>query len=146
MSIIDHSSALSRAVAFFESISPQTLANIGEVYANDAFFKDPFNEVHGLEAIRHIYTHMFEQVDNPRFVVTLSVLEGENAFLTWDFLFRMRRFSTEEQCVRGATHIRLDANERIAMHRDYWDVAEELYEKLPVLGGLMRLLKRRARQ
>lgn len=146
MSIIDHRSALSRAVTFFESISPQTLANIGEVYANDAFFKDPFNEVRGLEAIGHIYTHMFEQVDNPRFVVTLSVLEGEHAFLTWDFLFRMRRFSTEEQCVRGATHIRLDANGRIAMHRDYWDVAEELYEKLPVLGGLMRLLKRRARQ
>jgi hypothetical protein len=30
------------------------------------------------------------------------------------------------------------------MHRDYWDAAEELYEKLPVLGGLMRFLKRAA--
>ena len=29
------------------------------------------------------------------------------------------------------------------MHRDYWDAAEELYEKLPILGGLMRWLKRR---
>jgi hypothetical protein len=27
---------------------------------------------------------------------------------------------------------------------DYWDAAEELYEKLPVLGGLMRWLKRAA--
>ena len=33
---------------------------------------------------------------------------------------------------------------RIAMHRDYWDAAEELYEKLPVLGGLMRWIRRRA--
>jgi hypothetical protein len=32
----------------------------------------------------------------------------------------------------------------VAYHRDYWDAAEELYEKLPVLGGLMRFLKRRA--
>jgi hypothetical protein len=32
------------------------------------------------------------------------------------------------------------------MHRDYWDAAEELYEKLPVLGGLMRWLKTRANQ
>jgi steroid Delta-isomerase len=30
------------------------------------------------------------------------------------------------------------------MHRDYWDAAEELYEKLPILGGLMRWLKRQA--
>ena len=27
------------------------------------------------------------------------------------------------------------------MHRDYWDAAEELYEKLPLLGALMRWLK-----
>jgi hypothetical protein len=30
-------------------------------------------------------------------------------------------------------------------HRDYWDVAEELYEKVPVLGGLLRTIKRRLR-
>lgn len=30
------------------------------------------------------------------------------------------------------------------MHRDYWDAAEELYEKLPVLGDLMRWLRRQA--
>jgi len=29
-------------------------------------------------------------------------------------------------------------------HRDYWDAAEELYEKLPVIGALMRWLKKRA--
>jgi hypothetical protein len=33
---------------------------------------------------------------------------------------------------------------RVAVHRDYWDAAEELYEKLPVVGGVMRWLKKRA--
>ena len=32
----------------------------------------------------------------------------------------------------------------VLVHRDYLDAAEELYEKLPLLGGLMRLLKRAA--
>jgi hypothetical protein len=32
----------------------------------------------------------------------------------------------------------------VTYHRDYWAVAEELYEKLPVVGVLMRWLKRRA--
>jgi len=30
------------------------------------------------------------------------------------------------------------------LHRDYWDAAEELYEKLPGIGAFMRFLKRRA--
>jgi len=40
----------------------------------------------------------------------------------------------------------LDAQGRVTLHRDYWDAAEELYEKLPWVGGLMRWLKRRANQ
>jgi hypothetical protein len=32
----------------------------------------------------------------------------------------------------------------VSMHRDYWDAAQELYEKLPLVGGLMRWLKQRA--
>jgi hypothetical protein len=33
----------------------------------------------------------------------------------------------------------------VALHRDYWDAAEELYEKLPWVGGVMRWLKQRSR-
>jgi hypothetical protein len=39
--------------------------------------------------------------------------------------------------------LKLDAQGLITWHRDYWDAAEELYEKLPVLGGLMRWVKKR---
>ena len=42
---------------------------------------------------------------------------------------------------RAATH---RAQGRILLHRDYWDAAEELYEKIPLVGALMRWLKTRA--
>jgi hypothetical protein len=38
----------------------------------------------------------------------------------------------------------LDSDGLITVHRDYWDAAEELYEKLPLVGGVMRWLKARA--
>jgi hypothetical protein len=66
--------------------------------------------------------------------------------LTWDFVFGLRG-QTTEITVRGTSHLWLapgtDGRWRIERHRDYWDVAEELYEKLPLLGALMRWLKRR---
>jgi steroid Delta-isomerase len=143
---MNHEADLQRAVAFFEALSLSTLEQIGDVYAPDTCFKDPFNEVRGLPAVTHIYRHMFSQVDAPRFVVTMRIMQGDDAFLTWDFLFRMKRFSVEPQCIRGATHLRFGDDGLIHFHRDYWDAAEELYEKLPVLGGLMRVLKRAARK
>jgi steroid delta-isomerase len=138
---------LLRMVRFFETIAPDGLhERLAQVYARDAQFKDPFNEVSGLAAIGGVFEHMFAQVDQPHFVVTTKVLQGSQAFLTWEFLFRMKRFSKETQCILGATHIIFDADGMVAVHRDYWDAAEELYEKLPVLGSLMRWLKRRANQ
>ena len=138
------SEAAARVRAFFESISPQALQRIDEVYAADAWFKDPFNEVRGVEPIRRIFEHMFEQVDSPRFVVREVVAAGDSAFLTWDFRFRSRRLGEAEQVIHGASHLRFDADGRVTYHRDYWDAAEELYEKIPLLGGLMRAVKRRA--
>ena len=96
-------------------------------------------------SIAEIFAHMFRTLDEPRFVVTGQVLQGRQCFLTWDFLFRFRRFDTARtQVVRGATHIVLDDAGQVCQHRDYWDAAEELYEKLPVVGRLMRWLKHRA--
>ncbi len=140
-----HDASLARLVAFFETIAPDTTDQLASVYTDDVYFKDPFNEVRGLPEVTRIFTHMFRQVDAPRFVVTGSVLQGDQAFLTWDFLFRMKRFSDEVQCIRGATHLKFAADGRANFHRDYWDAAEELYEKLPLLGSMMRGLKRLAR-
>lgn len=136
---------IARLKEFFETLSPAALARLDEFYAPDARFKDPFNEVTGVPAIRAIFAGMYRQVDRPRFVVTRSFGQGDDAFLGWDFNFRFKGAASQEQTIRGATHIQFSMDGRIALHRDYWDAAEELYEKLPVVGSLMRWLKRRAR-
>ena len=136
---------VARVVAFFEALTPTDVARIGEFYRDDAHFKDPFNEVQGTSAIEHVFAHMYVALHEPRFVVRDIVADGDQCFLTWDFLFRFKRFSpTQEQCVRGGSHIVFGSDGRIALHRDYWDAAEALYEKLPAVGALMRWLKRRA--
>jgi steroid Delta-isomerase len=131
-----------RVVDFFERLTPASVAAMGQVYTEDAFFKDPFNEVTGLDAIRAIFEHMFANFDAPRFVVTEQIAQGTACFLVWEFRFRLRG-KAREVTIRGGSHLRFAADGRVNYHRDYWDAAEELYEKLPVLGVLMRWLKRR---
>ena len=136
--------SVDQIVARFERLSPQDLPRLAEIYTPGARFKDPFNEVQGVAAITRIFEHMFVSLEDPRFVIRERVVQGDQCFLSWDFIFRMKRFSRVEQVIRGGSHLRLAADGRISDHRDYWDAAEELYEKLPVVGALMRWLKRRA--
>jgi hypothetical protein len=134
-----------RLVQFFEKLQPQDLPRLPQLYAQDARFKDPFNEVQGLPAIEGIFVHMFEALDSPHFIVAECIVQDQKCFLVWDFRFRFKRFDTATwQTVRGGTHLVFNHAGLVTLHRDYWDAAEELYEKLPMVGGLMRWLKRRA--
>lgn len=135
---------VARVIARFEHLTREDLPRLGEIYTEGALFKDPFNEVEGLAAVQAVFAHMFDALDEPRFVVRDVIVQGDQCLLTWDFLFRFKRYRYELQTVRGASHLRFAADGRIAQHRDYWDAAEELYEKLPAIGSLMRWLKRRA--
>ena len=141
---VNPTAAADRIVALFESMTPEHVRALDAYYTIDAWFKDPFNEVRGLPAVQRIYAHMFEALDAPRFTVTSRIQQGNEVFLAWDFRFGFRSFRRgREQLVRGASHLTLAPDGRIASHRDYWDAAEEVYEKLPVFGSLMRWLKRR---
>lgn len=147
MTHTDHSASLAHIVQFFETLTPQSVADIATFYDPQARFKDPFNEVTGVPAIERIFQHMFGALDQPRFVITAQVLQGAQCFLTWEFRFGFKSHQRGvTQVILGATHLTLSDAGQITLHRDYWDAAEELYEKLPLLGSLMRWLKRRAKQ
>lgn len=138
---------VNQLVAYFESLSPDSLEQLAEVYTPGAYFKDPFNEVRGLDAVHGIFRHMFEALHQPRFVVTDTIAQGDQCFLTWNFEFFFRGFEkATQQTIRGGSHIKFTADGRVDFHRDYWDAAEELYEKLPWVGGMMRWLKKRSQQ
>ncbi len=137
---------VARIVELFERLTPADVARLGDIYTPDAQFKDPFNEVEGVAQVQRIFAHMFEALADPRFVVRDILVERDQCFLSWDFLFRFRRFNSDLQTVHGSSHLRLAPDGRIAAHRDYWDAAEELYEKLPFVGALMRWLRKRANQ
>ena len=139
----DMNAAVDRLVQLYEQLTPDLIRQLDAFYAADAHFKDPFNDVRGVQAIAGIFDHMFETLQNPHFIVTQRLVQGQQAFLAWEFHFRLQRWRPGiDQCISGATLLSFDAQGLVSQHRDYWDTAEELYEKLPLLGALMRWLRK----
>ena len=129
-----------KVVQFYEHMTPNSLTELPGIYAEQATFKDPFNEVRGLPAIHTVFSHMFETLTRPRFVVLNTMTQGDEAWITWNFLIQRPQ---GEWSIHGATHLRYAEDGRIKQHRDYWDPAQELYARLPILGPLVRWLTRR---
>lgn len=135
---------LDDVVRYFEHLTPASVEAMGEVYAPDAYFKDPFNEVRRVEDVQEIFRRMYATLLEPRFRVVNRIAGEGQAMLEWDFEFRIRRYQPHRLwTVRGVSHLRFADDGRIAYHRDFWDTGEELYAKLPVIGALVRFLRRR---
>lgn len=136
---------LDETIAAFESLTPASVFELGRIYAPNARFIDPFNDVQGLAQVQAIFRHMFATLEQPRFVITGKVVDEDQCFLLWDFHFRFRAFRRNTaQTIAGTSHMRFDNQGLITLHHDYWDAAHGLYQKMPVIGALMRWLRRRA--
>lgn len=128
---------------FYQTLTPESVSRFGVFYAENAYFKDPFNEVRRLADIQAIFARMFRQIEAPRFEILEHAGDERGMFLVWNLRFRLRAWrSGREQRIHGVSHLRFDAEGRVCYHRDYWDTGEELYEKLPLVGLGARLLRR----
>ena len=140
--MIEH--ALPRLISFYETLKPDSLDQLLSIYSEDAYFQDPFNEVHNNLAIKAIFLRMFDDLQHPRFTVLNSFSNGQEAMLLWTMSFSIKRWQPARQMtIHGTSHLRFDHDGRVCYHRDYWDAAHELYIHLPIIGGLLRFIKRR---
>jgi steroid Delta-isomerase len=141
MNVVDQS-RIDALLHFYETLTPDRLRDFSFYYAQDAYFKDPFNEVNRLEAIQEIFARMFLRVTDPRFVISERVGDAGRLFLVWEMRFRMKSWKPQQlQMIRGVSHLRLGDDGKVSYHRDYWDTGEELYAKLPLIGGAVRFLR-----
>lgn len=131
-----------RVIEFFETLRLESLASLPSVYTPQAQFIDPFNDVLGHSGITRVFEHMFAQVHQPRFEVLEAITEDNRCFLLWNFYFRSKA-RAPETCVHGGSFLRYGPCGRVAFHRDHWDPVRELYEGIPLLGALMRWVRRR---
>ena len=135
---------LKKLIDYFQALSPASVAEMDSVYTQDAYFRDPFNEVTGIAPIKHIFSEMFVRLHDPRFVITETIAQENGAILIWDFDFRIKSLKPNlTRRIHGLSHVRFAADGRVNYHRDYWDAAGELYEQFPVIGGVLRWLKKR---
>ena len=123
----------------FTSLTPDGLERLAEIFAADARFKDPFNDVRGLAAITRIFEHMFATTRDSRFVISDHAVTGDTLFIRWDYHFQTLKGEAWE--IPGTSVVRFNAEGLALEHVDYWDPAEHVYSKLPVLGWLMRWLR-----
>lgn len=139
---MDTAAALARFRDFYDTFSPAWVARLEELYAPGFAFKDAFHAVDGDFAVLRTYFERVLKLAETRFVVEDVATGSEGSYVRWRWEWR-RRAQDPRRVVPGVTHLRFASDGRITHHTDLFDAAEGFYETLPVVGAVLRMIKRR---
>lgn len=129
--------------AFFETITPESIGNVRALVTDDVRFKDPFNDVRGIDNLLKILAKMFDDANDIAFTMREQAGVGHVYFLRWYFTCHPQsRFIKGPWQVDGISVVTLSDAGLISEHVDYWDAGEQLYDRLPIIGPLLRFVRR----
>lgn len=134
--------ALETYAQTFATLTPDRVDQLCALVSDRVHFRDPFNDIHGPEALRHLLLDMFERAGRPAFSLSDVVWHeaSGSGWLRWHFSTQLPVIGVLE--VEGCSRIRLDESGRVLEHLDYWDSAP-IYLQLPLLGRVLRRIRHR---
>jgi len=128
---------------FFESINQNTsIEKYKEQFNPNTVFEDPFHKVQGIDAIYNVFQKMYKNLDNPYFKVYEAIQKENVAYIKWEFYFSFKN-DTIVQNFTGVSRVKFDDNGKVLEHIDFWDSAENIYEKIPFISQIIKFIKRR---
>jgi hypothetical protein len=139
--------ALARIHALFSNMSVDRVHLLARaVYAPNAYLNDSLKVVVGAEAIE---AYLVASVAAARqihfdFADVAASVDGPEYYLRWQMTLEKRSINRGIPVrVPGVSHFRFDARGRVLVQRDFWNTGSGFYEHIPVLGWLIRSVRRR---
>jgi predicted SnoaL-like aldol condensation-catalyzing enzyme len=136
---------LERAKEFFEQLDKDHMDLVEQFYDPSAVLQDPVHRLQGASSIRRYYEGLYKDVKSIRFEFTKAMESGDVVTLEWRMYLRAPGLEGgKEFTVDGASIITFGGNEGHAIvHRDYFDMGEFIYERIPVLKSVIGMIKGR---
>jgi steroid delta-isomerase len=138
-------SALEEYISYYEGLTQANAVNLINLATEDMHFRDPFNDVRDVRKVVEIMEHMFVNLNDPRFVISDKFFASNSAMLKWEFTFSSKFGSKKSWSIPGVSEVVFSADGKVAEHIDFWDSGTYLFEKMPIVGQLIRFGKRKLR-
>ncbi len=138
----DGGAPLRRFCEFYDTFAPPWLDRLGEIYAPDFEFHDPFHDFSGdMKRLREYFEKPL-QLAHSKFLVEDAAIGQDGCIVRWTWEWKWKPKSPMKT-VPGVTHIRFGEGGRVIYHRDMFDAASGFFDIVPVLGWMIRFVKKR---
>ncbi|AXT39793.1 nuclear transport factor 2 family protein [Alteromonas sp. BL110] len=126
-------------------ISPDDLEDI---YASNIKFIDPITTHTGIDEVKSYFSNLLTQAETCKFdiadVFQCSLQNNQSQsqvthVVNWTMTLELKN-STKRVTLDGTTQLGVDGD-IITYHKDYYDLGEMVYEHVPILGFIIKMIK-----
>lgn len=129
-----------RFKAYFVQMKLGDDSALNEIYSDNVIFIDPIHRISGVENLKAYFKKLDSNLIEGSFQFTDESIHGNTAYLQWEMNLRLKRPS---KIVKASGISVLTVEQKIIRQRDYFDAGELFYENIPVLGNIIRFLKKK---
>ncbi len=128
---------------FYQDYGENSLNLLKSIYSEDIQFKDPVHEIKGINQLSSYFKKGKQNLLSCKFEFVHEQITDHNAYITWNMHFKHKKIqSGRAVSIRGMSHIRFDDG-KITLHEDSFDLGSMIYENLPVVGKLVKAIKKK---
>ena len=135
---------LENSKVFFDKLDVNHLNLVDQFYDQKVVFQDPIHKLNGATEVRKYYEGLYKNVDAIHFDYGKGV-ESENIVsLPWTMHLKTKAINSgNEITVDGVSVITFSAEGKAISHRDYFDMGEFVYERVPLLRSVIGFIKKK---
>jgi hypothetical protein len=127
---------------FFERLNKDTMNLVDEFYHPDVDFQDPVTSLHGPAAIKRHYLHQYTNVKSIRWEFPSEIKSGNLFSFEWIMVLSHPSLNGgKEFRVPGSSFMKMAPNGQVIYHRDYFDMGDFVYDRLPVFRWVNSFIK-----
>lgn len=129
---------------FFRNLNKDTMHLVDEFYDKNAHFRDPLTEHQSAAGIKAYYANLYQHVKSITFDISDEVVQGATHVAVWKMTLECGLNGGKPYSVDGISYIQFGGGEGKAVyHRDYFDVGDFVYERVPVVKNIVQFVKRK---
>lgn len=132
-------------VEFFNKATYENMETVcKEFYSNDIKFIDPLGEINGIDELVKYYKNLYANIVSIKFDAINNFEKNDESVFVWQMHLEHKKVGGGEPIVLDGVSVFKYEDGKAIYHRDYFDLGAMIYENIPVLGALIKWIKKKA--
>lgn len=141
-----YSEELERFVKIYTNLNGQSIDTLEDIYHETIVFQDPAHRIDGLEALKAYFESLFQNINYCHFNISSADRVENRSYVIWTMTFSHPKLNQgKEISLPGMSYLEFEEG-KVRFHRDYFDLGCMVYQHVPVIGSVIKLIKRKLGQ